>query len=104
MLFYSIRSPSPPPPLVNETTQAFCCEPEISLFHVFMVWKCQVMCLCTGTHRVFMASVTNLALKLLSLPFLIFAEVTVFKSFEYYIMFSSVIIFYSYSENFDPGT
>lgn len=51
-----------------------------------------------------MASVTNLTWNFFFSPIFSFAEVTVFKSFEYYIMFSSVIIFYSYLENFDPGT
>lgn len=52
-----------------------------------------------------MANINNLTFKLhLPLPSLIFAEVTVFKSFEYYIMFSSTIIFYPRSENFIPGT
>lgn len=42
-----------------------------------------------------MANISNLTFKFrFLLHSLIFAEVTVFKSFEYYIMFSSTIIFY----------
>lgn len=53
----------------------------------------------------FMANVSNLTFELLfPPPSLTFAEVTAFKSFEYYIMFSSIIIFYRHSENFNPGT
>ena len=52
-----------------------------------------------------MANISNLTFKFrFLLHSLIFAEVTVFKSFEYYIMFSSTIIFYPRSENFILGT
>lgn len=56
--------------------------------------KCLITHACPWTHRGFMASVIHLPFKVLfPPPTLIFAEVTFFKSFEYYIMFSSIIIF-----------